>query len=276
MLNRKIIKTVILLVICLIFVYLLKNLVQINYESYELRAEANNNVSNKPGDNLTGYPIDIVPNIVHYVLFTIHKIEIAHFISILSVLKNHRPEKIMIHCDCDQLEGDYWERVLKIAEKTSTIIKVRRVERIKQIFGIKFNEKWIDWHASDVTRIKVLQEFGGIYLDRDMYVVKSLNEFLKYKMTVSWNLGLNLGSQILIGHKNARFLNLYIEIYHYYDSIQWYYNAGQLPRKMILHKKPELVHRIMDWFSDNGDKLCPIVFNKILSQLERRVPYNTS
>ena len=55
------------------------------------------------GLNETGLPFDVVPNIVHYILFTIHEIEFSHFISMLSVLKNQRPELIYIHCDCHQL-----------------------------------------------------------------------------------------------------------------------------------------------------------------------------
>ena len=29
--------------------------------------------------------------------------------------------------------------------------------------------------------------YGGIYLDNDVYVVKKLDEYLKYEMTVSWD-----------------------------------------------------------------------------------------
>lgn len=66
------------------------------------------------GDNITGYPINIVPNIVHYVLFNIKQIEFGHFISILSVLRNQKPDQIIVHCDCDHLIGDYYERILQI------------------------------------------------------------------------------------------------------------------------------------------------------------------
>jgi hypothetical protein len=54
-------------------------------------------------NNVTGYPYDIVPNVVHYILFTIHEIQFSHFISLLSVLRNQKPDQIIIHCDCDQL-----------------------------------------------------------------------------------------------------------------------------------------------------------------------------
>jgi hypothetical protein len=122
------------------------------------------------------------------------------------------------------------------------------------------NEEWIDWRESHITRIRVLLEFGGIYLDRDVYVVKSLNKFRKYKMTLNWDENQYLGNQVLIGHKNSRFLKLYLESYRNYDRNQWYYNGGELPTTSILYKNPELVHRVKREFGVDGPQVCPKVY----------------
>jgi hypothetical protein len=103
-------------------------------------------------------------------------------------------------------------------------------------------------------------EFGGIYLDRDVYVVKSLDIFRKYEMTLNWDEGQYLGSQVLIGHKNSRFLKLYYDSYHFYDSTQWYYNGGEFPTKSILYKSPQLVHRVKVAFGVDGPYACPKVY----------------
>lgn len=73
------------------------------------------------GDNETGYPLPIIPNIVHYVLFEDHKMTFVHYISILSVLKNQKPEIIYIHCDCDELEGELWARLMSDSTAKSKI-----------------------------------------------------------------------------------------------------------------------------------------------------------
>jgi mannosyltransferase OCH1-like enzyme len=67
---------------------------------------------------------------------------------------------------------------------------------------------------SDIWRLQVLMNYGGIYLDNDCYVANSLNKYLKYEMTVSWddeNDG--LGVQVLIAHRNARLLKAHFDSY---------------------------------------------------------------
>ncbi|RWS18078.1 lactosylceramide 4-alpha-galactosyltransferase-like protein [Leptotrombidium deliense] len=53
-------------------------------------------------------------------------------------------------------------------------------------------------------------KYRGIYLDNDAVVTQKLDKFLKYEMTVAWpEAQPHLEIQILIAHKNARFLKLW-------------------------------------------------------------------
>ncbi len=100
-------------------------------------------------------------------------------------------------------------------------------------------------------------EFGGIYLNQDVYVVKSLDQYRKYEMT----LGLDhkgISNNILIGDKNARFLKLYLDSYHEYDSTQLWYNSGVVPTKMIC-KNPDLIHGVKE-FGQYGPFICPKLY----------------
>ena len=142
---------------------------------------------------------DLVPNYVHYVLFSKHEIEFSHFICMLSVLKNQRPDRIYIHCDCNQIEGQNYQRLAIIANITNTPIIVRPVVMPTQVFGQPLSTEYGLWHASDIMRLQVLREFGGIYLDRDVYVIHPLNEFFKYDMTLDFDKPNILGNQVLIG-----------------------------------------------------------------------------
>ena len=43
-------------------------------------------------------------------------------------------------------------------------------------------KRWINHHRSDIWRLQLLMNYGGIFLDNDVYVIKNLNEFLNYEM----------------------------------------------------------------------------------------------
>jgi hypothetical protein len=56
--------------------------------------------------------------------------------------------------------------------------------------------------------------WGGIFLDNDVYVVNSLHKYRKYEMTVSWDgTEEGVGVQVLIAHRNARLLKAHFDEY---------------------------------------------------------------
>ncbi|XP_035225252.1 uncharacterized protein LOC118197822 [Stegodyphus dumicola] len=188
-------------------------------------------------DNVTGFNYPIVPNIVHFVHFDSRDLTFIQVVSIKAVFFNHRPEKILIHCNCFSLKGKYWDMV-----KNISIINILYIDKPTHIFEKPLSSVF---HSSDIARLKILMEYGGIFLDTDTYVVKSLDYFRKFEMAIGWPPGQNLGTQLLIAHKNARFLRLWYNSYHYYRRERWYYNAGELPTTFILEKMPYLVHRVL-------------------------------
>ncbi len=98
------------------------------------------------GDNVTGYPNFIVPNIVHYVLLNENQINFVHYLSFKSVLNVQKPDKVMIDCNCDHIEGYHWNQRLSKQSNDN------KIERPALIFGVIFNNIW---HESDVIRNKV-------------------------------------------------------------------------------------------------------------------------
>jgi hypothetical protein len=106
-------------------------------------------------------------------------------------------------------------------------------------------------------------EFGGIYLDRDVLVFKSLDPFRKFEMTLDYEFVWNsktLGNQIQIAHKRARFLRLYLQTYKKYDGSQWYWNAGWFPTERIINKYPHLVHSMNREFGLSWHEMCPTLY----------------
>ncbi len=75
-------------------------------------------------------------------------------------------------------------------------------------------------------------------------------------MTTNWDEDMLIGSQVLVAHRNARFLKLFLDSYHEYDASKWYYNAGDLPTTKNLYKNPELIHRVKGEFVTDGGTVC--------------------
>ncbi|PSN54203.1 hypothetical protein C0J52_03535 [Blattella germanica] len=192
-------------------------------------------------NNETGAKEFIVPNIVHFLRFQSPNFTFVHAVTTLAAFKNQRPEKIMFHTDVESFVGPYWEKIKNTPGLVYEIVKVTLPDTI---FGQKFSEGWHLWHAGDVTRIRILMKYGGIFLDNDAYVVRSLDPFRKFEMALGWDENQCLGTQVLVANKNARFLPLWLNSYRKYYPEQWYYNAGCKPTEEILYKKPELVHRV--------------------------------
>lgn len=58
--------------------------------------------------------------------------------------------------------------------------------------------------------------YGGIYFDKDVYVVQSLKKYFYYEMVVSWDKPFSekgIGSQVMIANRNARLLKSYYDQY---------------------------------------------------------------
>lgn len=185
----------------------------------------------------------VVPNYIHFVKFGRKNFTYLEMIVVLAALKNQKPDKIFFHRDHnDSFEGKYWTVISNLKALTDIVVYTY-VERPTEIFGQKLG--WPLFHGSDVTRIRMLMKYGGIFLDSDSYIIKSLDTFRKYEMSIGWEENQMLGNQVLIAHKNARFLNLWLESYrNAYKGDKWYYNAGERSTKEILWKRPELVHRV--------------------------------
>lgn len=191
---------------------------------------------------------ELVPNIVHFVLLKENTTELD-FISatcILAAFLNQNPQKVVLHTNAQHFHGKYWNI-------TSTILgsKLHKssVSRPTHVFGSPLSSIF---HASDVIRIKVLQEEGGIFLDLDTFLVRPLDEFFKYDVTLGWPKDQNIGTQIILAKPQAKFINLWLQSYKDYRASMWYYNAGEAPTQVILKKNPSLVHRVTEAFGVQG------------------------
>ena len=93
---------------------------------------------------------------------------------------------------------------------------------------------------SPTNRIYV-SDYGGIYLDTDMLILKSLDPLRVHALTLGVSGPKEISNAIIIAQKNALFLRLWKENYKNYKPAIWGHNSVTFGRKLFL-LFPHLVH----------------------------------
>lgn len=139
----------------------------------------------------------LVPNIVHFVWFSFdERLKFHQMISIRSAYLFIKPDMIILHCDNEPT--GYWWKYVKNLIKT---LIIRKITPPKIVLGKRLVKVE---HQSDIARIQILQQYGGIYLDFDVIVLKSFDDLRYYNYTMGLEYFGNPGKCFLIyTHVNA-------------------------------------------------------------------------
>jgi hypothetical protein len=117
----------------------------------------------------------MVPNILHYVHLSKggREWKLHHYLSVKSAYVRSGVDKINIWVD-EEPTGEWWE-------KTKPLVEVIYTTPPTEIFGIPITQQA---HKSDVLRLQILLEHGGIYVDTDTIFVKSFKSLLNNKFVL--------------------------------------------------------------------------------------------
>lgn len=176
-------------------------------------------------DNETGRSYDgrlIVPNLIHYIRFNKTTFTFVDYVCLRSAYIQQKPERIYLHTNVDEsnFTGIYWKRIQSEPDLYQRIV-LQPIELPSEIFNQPLSDGWRLFHGSDIARIRTMMKYGGIYLDNDIYVVQNLDKYRKYEIAMGWDEGQFLGSQVIIAHRNARFLPLWLNTYREYHADLW-------------------------------------------------------
>ena len=117
-----------------------------------------------------------MPNIIHFIRFNKTTFSFVDYVCLKAAYRNHRPDHFYIHTDVgDKFHGKYWDWIKKDDDMFSRI-KLVPIEIPYEIYGQKLSEGWRLPHGSDISRMQVLVQHGGIYLDNDVYVIQNLDK----------------------------------------------------------------------------------------------------
>jgi len=105
------------------------------------------------------------------------KMSFANFLSVLSVYRIHRPDTIWFHCyHLPGVDDFYWGQLWKSVPLTFIYHK-QQMSQHKLESGLK--------PARDSAVVETLLEHGGIFVDWNILVVRSLNPLRKYSTCFS-------------------------------------------------------------------------------------------
>ncbi|XP_064651065.1 uncharacterized protein LOC135502288 [Lineus longissimus] len=196
-----------------------------------------------PGGPPVPYNYPVVPKIVHHTWFSftksdkMNRFRFHHFISMLSAYKYIKPTKIVFWHDTEP-SGKWWT---KIRQKVP-IIEMKYRKAPTEIHGKPVRGTA---HASDIVRLEAIMEFGGIYTDLDVVVLKSFDPLLKYNTTMGYETGPNVANGlcngVIISRPRAKFLEIWHYEYRTFDDAQWAIHSVILPAQLA-RKYPSLIH----------------------------------
>jgi hypothetical protein len=182
----------------------------------------------------------VVPKIVHHTWYSNNlrnTFRFHHYISMLSAYKHIQPTKVMFWHE-KVPEGDWWA---KIRERVP-VIEMKYRKGPTEIHG---NHIGNPAHKSDIVRLEAVMEYGGIYTDLDVIVLKSFDPLLKYNTTLGYETGAGaangLCNGIIISRPRAKFLEIWHYEYRSFKDGQWAVHSVLVPARLA-KKYPSLIH----------------------------------
>jgi hypothetical protein len=117
----------------------------------------------------------MISNQLHYVHLSKggREWKLHHFLSVKSAYIRSGVDKIFIWVD-DIPKGKWWD-------KTKELVEVIQIEPPTEVFGKPIIQQA---HKSDVIRLQILLEYGGIYVDTDTIFIKSFKPLLNNKFVM--------------------------------------------------------------------------------------------
>ncbi|XP_074650281.1 uncharacterized protein LOC141905339 [Tubulanus polymorphus] len=184
-----------------------------------------------------------VPNHMHYTWYHPTKLtwRFHHMISVLSAQRFNKPEKIFFWYE-KYPQGPLWNETLK--KVPNIVMKYRK--KVTSVFGRPVN---VPEHQSDIVRLDAVMNYGGIYTDLDVVIVKSFDPLRKYATTMGLETPGGLCNGIIISKANASFLKIWHQSYKTFNDNQWAYHSVQLPAQLaakhpnLIHVEPRSLHR---------------------------------
>lgn len=113
-----------------------------------------------------------IPKIIHLIYFKERELCSYNWRCIESMLKYMPDYKIIIHNDIEPVGNECWDKIKQHSDQ----IEIRQRERPRQFDGLDLHH--VQYQA-DISRLEILYEYGGVYLDLDILLIRNFEELFK-------------------------------------------------------------------------------------------------
>ena len=129
-------------------------------------------------------------------------------------------------------------------------VELKRARDFDEIFGnpiVKFA------HKADIIRIEALLEHGGIYLDLDVFTIRSFAPLLRFETVMGLEGGVppmprqGLCNAIIVSSATSPYLRRWYEAYRTFRDSDWAGHSVKLPLKLAVRHPHEIV--VLDPFA---------------------------
>ena len=115
--------------------------------------------------------VQIIPNIIHFIYPcwpNTRPLSFLNYMAVKMAKEVQKPDQIIFWIDGDPKPSPWWDAIQPLVDIHFTQ------------FSSSFGGTNIEWpqYASDVFRLQVLRDHGGIYMDTDMLLLLPLHEFM--------------------------------------------------------------------------------------------------
>ncbi len=144
-----------------------------------------------------------------------------HYIAVKSCIEINHPSRATVYYTYEP-SGRWWGCVKKL-------VTLVRVPEMREIYCRPLLRPE---HRSDVLRLQILHEYGGVYLDTDVLCIKPFSELLTHEVVLGEEYGLGICNAVILAKPRSPFIARWLLEYQSFDPTKWNEHSVLLPKRL--------------------------------------------
>ena len=166
------------------------------------------------------------------------------FLSMLSAYVILNPKHLLFHADCTP-QGKYFDLISRLPSFRYVITEAPTKVHNRPVK--------LPAHQADVLRLRILREYGGIYLDDTEIVTRPFDELMKYDVSLPFEKNGTYQNGVIVSRPEAAFIRRwYLYGYKDFDDKRWGWNSCIQPYNLNTQYPGKL--NVVDAFMPTWDQ----------------------